>query len=347
MAIDAKPRILFVDDEQLVLNALQRMLRSHERSWEMVFHTSPAAALAEQQRAPFDVAVADMLMPAMSGLELIKALNASHPATICMILTGTADMQTAIAAINEAQVFRFYTKPCAAPVLAAGIDEALARTRPSPAPSPVPAAPASGFGEATLDRLPTGVVVVDGKLQVLFTNRRGAELLAKGDGFLLSPTGICRASRTAETAQLQRLVTQALAVPEHPGGNRLGGLSLTRNSGERPLPVVVAPMAARPGEPAVAMLLVSDPDHQPLPAVETVGQLFDLTEAEARLALALTEGHRVEDAAALLGITANSARTYLKRIFAKTGVDRQAELVRLIMAAPSLLDLAESGTRGP
>ena len=340
MATAAKPRILFVDDDHHILDALRRMFHTYVPTWDMVFHVSPTAALAEQRRQPFDVAVADMRMPDMSGLELIRALNASHPATTCLILTGAADMQTAIAAINEAEVFRFYTKPCAAPVLAAGIEEALARARPAPAPT----LPAAGFGEATLDRLPTGVVVVDAKLQVLFTNRRGAELLAKGDGFLLGPTGVCRASRLPETARLQRLVAQALA--ERPGGGRLGGLSLTRGSGERSLPVVVAPMTARPGEPPVAMLLVSDPDHQPLPGVETVGQLFDLTEAEARLALALAEGRRVEDAAVLLGITANSARTYLKRIFAKTVVDRQAELVRLIMAAPSLLDLAESGPRG-
>jgi len=91
----------------------------------------------------------------------------------------------------------------------------------------------------------------------------------------------------------------------------------------------------------VAVLLVSDPEHQALPSAQTIGQLFELTEAEARLALALAEGHRVEDAAAGLGITTNSARTYLKRIFGKTGVGRQAELIRLIVAAPSLVDLVD------
>jgi DNA-binding CsgD family transcriptional regulator len=78
---------------------------------------------------------------------------------------------------------------------------------------------------------------------------------------------------------------------------------------------------------------------QPLPSVETVARLFDLTDAEARLAVALSEGHRIEDAAEILGITVSSARTYLKRVFSKTEVTRQAELVRLILAAPVLLDL--------
>ena len=336
MATEAKPRILFVDDDRHVLDALRRMLHGRAGSWDMVFHVTPADALAEQKRQPFDVAVVDMRMPAMTGLELIQALNGVCPATICMILTGAADMQTAIAAINEASVFRFFTKPCATAVLATGIEEALARHDTASAPPP----PEAGFGVATLNRLPTGVVVVDRRLQVLFTNSRGAELLAGGDGFTLGPTGICRTCRPAETARLQRLV--AMAVESGSTAPRVGALSLTRGSGARPLPVVVAPMATRPGEEPVAVLLVSDPECQPLPSVETIGQLFELTEAEARLALALAEGHRVEEAAAILGITANSARTYLKRIFGKTGVGRQAELIRLIVAAPSLVDLVDS-----
>jgi DNA-binding NarL/FixJ family response regulator len=339
MATEAKPRILFVDDDRHVLDALRRMFRPHVRNWEMVFHIAPPDALEEQKRQPFDVAVVDMRMPTMTGLELIQALNGACPATICMILTGAADMQTAIAAINEANVFRFYTKPCAATVLATGIEEALARRHTAAAAQPAAPSAETAFGMATLNRLPTGVVVVDRRLQVLFTNSRGAELLAGGDGFTLGATGICRTARPTETGRLQRLVAQA--VEDGSTAPRVGALSLTRESGARPLPVVVAPMATRPGEEPVAVLLISDPENQTLPSAETIGQLFELTEAEARLALALAEGRRVEEAAEFLGITANSARTYLKRIFGKTGVGRQAELVRLIVAAPSLVDLVE------
>jgi DNA-binding CsgD family transcriptional regulator len=80
--------------------------------------------------------------------------------------------------------------------------------------------------------------------------------------------------------------------------------------------------------------------------VETVSRLFDLTDAEARLAVALGEGHRLEDAADRMGITVSSARTYLKRVFSKTDVTRQAELVRLLLAAPVLLDLGSAPQRG-
>jgi len=338
MEAGSRPRILFVDDEAHVLDALRRSLRGFDHRWEMAFIASPTDAVAAQKATPFAAAVVDMRMPVMNGLELIKALSAISPSTVCMVLTGTADLDTAIAAINESSVFRFYTKPCSAAVLADGIEQALAlAVEKAAAQGPGLPPEAAAFGVATLNRLPTGVVVVDRRAHVLFMNSRGAEYLAGGHGFTLGPTGTCRASRPAETADLHRLIESVIDRAET---GEVRAISLSRKVDEqRPLSVVVAPLVASPGAEPVAVLLVSDPDKQALPSVETVGRLFELTEAEAKLALALAEGQRIEEAAEALGITLSSARTYLKRIFGKTGIDRQAELVRLVMAAPTLADL--------
>jgi DNA-binding NarL/FixJ family response regulator len=310
----------------------------------MVFHESPTEAVAAQKARPFDAAVVDMRMPVMTGLETIKALTACCPTTICMILTGTADLDTAIAAINETDVFRFYTKPCSATVLADGIEQAIAHgaTKAADAAAASGGVPpqAAALGVATLNRLPTGVVVVDRRAHVLFMNSRGAEYMAGGHGFTLGPTGTCRASRPAETADLHRLIE---ATIDRADSAEARAISVSRTEDERPLSVIVAPLVASPGANPVAVLLVGDPDNQTLPSVETVTRLFELTDAEARLALALAEGQRIEEAAEVLGITLSSARTYLKRIFGKTGVTRQAELVRLVMAAPTLADLRGGG----
>jgi DNA-binding NarL/FixJ family response regulator len=330
-----KPRILFVDDEPHVLDGLQRALRSRSGSWDMSFLVSPAEAIAEQRRVPFDVAVVDMRMPVMSGVELIRALTAQCSSTTAIVLTGATDIASAISAINEANVFRFYAKPCAAEVLAAGIDQALTQSAAKPSPS----AEASGdatLGLATLNRIPMGVVVVDAEASILFMNSLGREYLASGDGLTMSPAGLCRASRPVETAELHRLVKLVVNA----GGEALAhALAVTREEADRPLSVVIAPLPAEHNNGRVAVLLIADPERQTLPSVDTVAKLFDLTDAEARLALALSEGQRIEDAAEKLGITLNSARTYLKRIFSKTDVTRQAELVRLILAAPTLLNL--------
>ncbi len=330
-----KPRILFVDDEPHVLDGLQRALRSRCSRWDMFFLVSPIDALAEQRRTPFDVAVIDMRMPVMSGVELIKALAAHHAGTTAIVLTGATDIESAISAINEANVFRFYAKPCSAEILAAGIDQALIQTT-AKTSSPTVVSPDVTFGLATLNRLTMGVVVVDAEANILFMNSLGTEYLAGKDGLTMSPSGLCRASRPAETAELHRLVKLAVnASAEAPAH----ALAVTREDSERPLSVVIATLPAEHHNGRVAVLLISDLDRQTLPSADTVAKLFDLTDAEARLALALSEGQRIEDAAEKLGITLSSARTYLKRIFSKTDVTRQAELVRLILAAPTLLNL--------
>ena len=336
MTASGPARILFVDDEPNVLEALRRMLRQRSQAWEMVFHTLPSVALADQRRQAFDVAVVDMKMPEMNGLELASALQSVSAATRTIMLTGAADLQTAMTAINETGIFRFYTKPCDPDVLAAGIEQALAADtgRAMPATTEAPQASSAALGLAMLDRLPSGVAVVDAQNRVLYMNSLGATVISANDGLSIDPAGICRASRPAETRDLHRLIRQAIDEP----AGQAHAISLTRTRAERPLSVVVAPLAAGSAGEKAAVLLVSDPERVILPSLETVMRLFELTEAEGRLALSMSQGHRIEDAAQQQGITVSSARTYLKRVFAKTGVDRQAELVRLIVAAPSLLD---------
>ncbi len=309
----------------------------------MAFCSAAAEALAAQKAQPFDVAVVDMRMPAMSGLDLIRAMTAHHAATMTIMLTGTADLETAIAAINEAKVFRFYTKPCPAAVLASGIREALAHAQASATASPPAGLSAEALSVAALNRLPTGIVVVERDAHVVFMNSLGAEYLGRSGALSLGSNGICRTARTAETAELHQLVNEVID-----GGSNAPAraLAVTRNHEDRPLSVVISPLATNAGAPPVAVLLVSDPDRQALPTAETIARLFDLTEAEARLTIALGEGLRIEDAAERLGITLSSARTYLKRIFNKTGITRQAELVRLVLAAPALIDLGRGGKPG-
>jgi DNA-binding CsgD family transcriptional regulator len=73
-----------------------------------------------------------------------------------------------------------------------------------------------------------------------------------------------------------------------------------------------------------------------------IARLFGLTSAEARLAALLADGMSLAEAAAALAISEGSARTYSKRIFAKTGVSRQAELVRLVLKSVAALAVPRS-----
>ena len=87
----SKKRILFVDDEPLVLQGLQRMLRSMRDEWEMEFAEGGANALERLAQAHFDVVVSDMLMPGINGAALLAAVMQRHPRTVRIILFGHAD----------------------------------------------------------------------------------------------------------------------------------------------------------------------------------------------------------------------------------------------------------------
>jgi response regulator RpfG family c-di-GMP phosphodiesterase len=110
-----KPRVLCVDDEPAVLEAIQRNFR---REFDVIVETSGASALERlNDPTPFAVIVSDMRMPSMDGATFLAKARAKAPETVRVLLTGQADLSSAMAAVNEGHVFRFLTKPCEAPSL--------------------------------------------------------------------------------------------------------------------------------------------------------------------------------------------------------------------------------------
>lgn len=103
-------RVLLVDDEPYVLEGLRRQLRG---GFDATIAVGGEAALEQLEREPaFDVIVSDMRMPGMDGATLLGKARERAPDTVRMLLTGQTDMDSAIAAINTGQIFRFLTKPC-------------------------------------------------------------------------------------------------------------------------------------------------------------------------------------------------------------------------------------------
>lgn len=102
-------RILIVDDEVHVCNALRRSLS--REAYVITTSNDPTQALELMKTEKFDLVISDHLMPQMTGLEFLKVVHDRFPETIRIILTGHADMQTAIDAINHGEIYRFLTKP--------------------------------------------------------------------------------------------------------------------------------------------------------------------------------------------------------------------------------------------
>jgi HD-like signal output (HDOD) protein/CheY-like chemotaxis protein len=117
-----KKRILFVDDEAMILKGLQLMLRSMRGEWEMEFVDSAEAALRVLAQRPFDVIVSDMRMPGMNGAELLTEVMKRYPATVRLILSGYADKQLILKCVGSTH--QYLAKPCDAEALKATIARA-------------------------------------------------------------------------------------------------------------------------------------------------------------------------------------------------------------------------------
>jgi two-component system, probable response regulator PhcQ len=108
--MEPTPRtVLVVDDEENVLNALRRTLRRD--GYTVLTAGQPSEALVVLRQSPVDVVLSDHLMPNMSGLDFLKEVRALHPDVVRIMLTGHADVATAMEAINEGEIYRFLTKP--------------------------------------------------------------------------------------------------------------------------------------------------------------------------------------------------------------------------------------------
>jgi len=120
-------KILLVDDDRYILDGYRRSLRS-EFSMETAQSGQEALGLLEDKTA-YAVVISDMRMPGMDGIELLKRVKKASPDTVRIMLTGNADVQTAIEAINEGSIFRFLIKPCSKETMARTITAALVQYR--------------------------------------------------------------------------------------------------------------------------------------------------------------------------------------------------------------------------
>jgi len=193
--------------------------------------------------------------------------------------------------------------------------------------------------EQTFDRLTIGTIILDGHGQVIGVNA-AAERIARQSA-CVSFTGKITASNPESNARLQRAIKEAIAWREqghtHPF---VAALRIESPTGPNLGFLIRAnpPSADYPSDASPSVVIyVGDSAQQQLASERLVAQLFGLTSSEAFLATLLADGFTLSEAATKLDLTENTVRNYAKKIFAKTGVSRQADLVRLILKSVALL----------
>jgi DNA-binding CsgD family transcriptional regulator len=196
-------------------------------------------------------------------------------------------------------------------------------------------------GFEALDLVNIGLLVTSAGGQLLLANRTAERILKSRDGLELTSTGAVRTSLKS-TPSLNTLI-ETVARPGGTGA-RDSVLPVRRPSGKRPLTAVVRTVDGMPANedpmtPAT-LLFILDPEI-PVETVEVeLRQLYGLTLMEARVANLLMQGKALDECCSLLGIRRSTARTHLQHLFEKVGVQRQSELVSLLLKSIGLVGAA-------
>ena len=118
-----KEKVLLVDDDAMLLAGLKRHLRDKFRI-ETALNGEEGLKRIEEN-GPYAVIVSDYSMPGMNGIEFLCRAKETDPDSVRMMLTGSADMTTAIQAVNEGSIFQFHPKPCPAGTLGQAIQSGI------------------------------------------------------------------------------------------------------------------------------------------------------------------------------------------------------------------------------
>ncbi len=122
-----EPIIMLVDDEDMVITSIRAYLNL-ETEWEVLGFTSPEEAAKHLEKSRVDVVVSDYLMPRMTGLQLLGRAKEVQPEAARILLTGHADKQSAIHAINDVGLYQYLEKPWDNTQLRLVINSAIERT---------------------------------------------------------------------------------------------------------------------------------------------------------------------------------------------------------------------------
>lgn len=115
--------VLLVDDDKSLLDGLSRVLK--RESYQVLCSSSAEEALELMQGLAVNVIISDQEMPGIKGVDFLGIVRKRYPDCVRMLLTGKADLDTAMRAINEGEIYRFFSKPCSHLDLALAIRDAL------------------------------------------------------------------------------------------------------------------------------------------------------------------------------------------------------------------------------
>lgn len=377
-------RLLFIDDEQTVAEALKGVLELLDYQVETC--NSFDVALAAIAGFKPQVVLVDLRLGPDNGLDLIKLIKETSPEIICILMTGYADTDSAIDAIR-CGAYDYLRKPIKVDKLTVVLDRCfdrlqveiekkiseeadrnnnellakLVEIQTRQLEKEVTDRKASdeyaakihnefslleSYKEATeeaLNRMPTGVVLVNTTGQVVFVNKLAENIILAKDGFTIGIDNLCRARSSGETEQLHNHIASATETRDKQDHSLGGVMSLTRPSLKRDYQIRVASLRSDEynleQERPAAAIFIADPETKCEPSVNDIAQLMGLTRAESRVVSDLLTGSTVKQTAKQLDLTEGTVRFYLQSIYQKTDTRGQSDLMRVVLSGLRINDM--------
>jgi DNA-binding CsgD family transcriptional regulator len=183
---------------------------------------------------------------------------------------------------------------------------------------------------AALNQITHGIALLDGAGRIRFLNPLAEAIVAEGDALRVH-RGTLVAVGSNRGADLHAAICRAVSA--HIGAS----LHLARPSGKPALALLISPLRSEVASssfglpPPGVLMVITDPERGGVPPKRRIMQAYQLTSAEASFVMELVQGHDVASIAEDLGITYETARTHLRRVFIKTGAHRQGDLVRMLL----------------
>lgn len=189
-----------------------------------------------------------------------------------------------------------------------------------------------------LDTMPNGILVVGGDLRIHHMNRCARDILARNRG-LECRNGLFTVQDKLLEQRLRDLVRSALARGRQDQTEATGAMFVRAPLSREHVEVIVAPVPGASGDEQNqrALVYLFDANSPRQVSHDILTGLYGLTQTEAKLVQLMSNGMTLDEAATELEISVNTARTHLKHVFHKTGINRQAELIHRIGCGPASL----------
>ena len=327
-----RSHVFFVDDEPLFLELMQKEVTSRRGDWNLSFFDSPRKAITAAKSDSPSILVTDLQMPEMDGFALIDEIQTIVSDLVVIMLSGAAQLNDAVRALNRADIYRLYTKPIAIDQLLDGVQQAaeyrsqILHNR---------QAQTQQIIGSVLNTIGLAVLVVEQNCRVVYANRDATLVLSSQDGISADNQDRLRCTTPQETNELWEAVRTAAL----PGTSEIASevaLKISRVTPEQSWHALASPLdaseSASLSQNGLVMLLLRDPDHTTPPTPENLKSVYGLTRSEANLVIAICQGLTIAGAAETNNITESTARTYLKSIFSKVGVTKQAQLIKRVLS---------------